>query len=197
MNRLKINRKKLIFQSYTKIISPGWQVWNNSCFHFPDLLSIFSKMHIYCVYSFVFKSKSCWGEQTLGSWKSIKSRIANLQLHFKSVFPQTYFCIFHMFFPSILLNIPLNKNNPFLVDRASYIFLFAISCDRTFNLSTSQVLFWPFVPDNVFLIGQPFFYLTTFLGSGILQSGTFGAPEFWCLGTKTLVPQMILTVLFC
>ena len=29
-------------------------------------------------------------------------------------------------------------------------FFFDISCGRTFNLSTSQVLFWPFVPDNVF-----------------------------------------------
>ena len=29
----------------------------------------------------------------------------------------------------------------------------------------------------------------------VCQSGTFGPPELWCLGSRTLVPQMLLT--FC
>ena len=163
----------------------------------PDLLSIISKIYIVSIRLFsnlnVAAANKPWGAGRASKVElPIYNSISNQFFH-KRTF--VYFiCFFQAYF---FKNIPLNKNNPFLVDRASYIFLFAISCDRTFNLSTSQVLFWPFVPDNVFLIGQPFFYLTTFLGSGILQSGTFGAPELWCLGTKTLVPQMILTVLFC
>ena len=31
---------------------------------------------------------------------------------------------------------------------------------------------------------------------GPFQSGTFGAPEFWCLGTRTLVPPTFLVLVF-
>ena len=32
--------------------------------------------------------------------------------------------------------------------------------------------------------------------SSLRQSGTFGAPEFWCLGTRTWVPPLFLGVFF-
>ena len=134
---------------------------------------------IYCVYSFVFKSKCCGGEQTLGSWKSIKSRIANLQLHFKSVFPQTYFCIFHMFFPSILLYIPLNKNKLFLVDRASNIFLFTwlphlhIGC-ITFpfgQVLECKIVFWSFTVFKPGVIERTTFALMSLSDKPVIALG--------------------------